>query len=263
MPAPADPDASLTAIAARLREAGCVFAEEEAKLLSEAAASGAILRDLVDQRAAGLPLEHLLGWAEFCGLRIEVGAGVFVPRRRSELLVRLAADLVAPGDVVVDLACGSGAIGLAVLTRVPGITVHACDISADAVRHARRNLDKAGGHVHAGDLYDALPARLRGEVAVIAANVPYVPAEAVALMPPEARDYEPRLALDGGPDGLDVLRRASAGAPEWLRPGGYLLIEAASGQVSRAVTALAEAGLEPSVVTDQDIGATVLTGRRP
>jgi len=253
--------ADVAGIAARLRAAGCVFAEDEAELLTRAAPSAAALRAMVERRAAGLPLEHVIGWAEFCGLRIEVGAGVFVPRRRSELLVRRAAELAGPGAIVIDLACGSGAVGLAVAARVPGLELHACDLSPDAVRYARRNLAAAGGHVYAGDLYEPLPARLRGQVTVIAANVPYVPTEAVAFMPPEARDYEPLLALDGGRDGLDLLRRAAAGAPGWLRPGGHLLIEAASGQAARAAAALAEAGLDPSVDADQDLGATVLIGR--
>lgn len=262
MPVTPDQEPGLAAIAARLRAAGCVFAEEEAELLAKAAPSAAILRDMVDRRAAGLPLEHLLGWAEFCGLRIEVGPGVFVPRRRSELLVRLAAGFAAPGAVVVDLACGSGAIGRAIAVRMPGIELHACDVSPDAVRYARANLAGTGALVYTGDLYDPLPPRLRGQVTVIAANVPYVPTEAVALMPPEARDYEPLLALDGGRDGLDVLRRAAAGAPAWLRPGGHLLIESASGQAERAAAALDGAGLEPRIAFDKDLGATVLIGRR-
>jgi release factor glutamine methyltransferase len=264
VPGAADQDQgrSLAGIAARLRAAGCVFAEEEAELLAEAASSAGALTAMVERRAAGLPLEQVLGWAEFCGLRVAVGPGVFVPRRRSELLVSRAAGFARPGSIVVDLACGSGAIGLAIAARVPGIELHACDLSADAVRYARRNLALAGGHVYAGDLYDPLPARLRGRVAVIAANVPYVPTEAIVFMPPEARDHEPPLALDGGQDGLDVLRRAAAGAPAWLEPGGYLLIEVASGQVDRAAAALAVAGLVPAVASDDDLGATVLIGRR-
>lgn len=262
MPSSQDPERSLAVVARQLRAAGCVFAEQEAELLVAAARSGAELRNMVRRRAAGLPLEHLLGWAEFCGLRIEVGPGVFVPRRRSELLVRRAAELAEPGAVVVDLACGSGAIGLAITDRVPGIELHACDLSPDAVRYARRNLSLVGGHVYAGDLYDPLPARLRGQVAVVAANVPYVPTGAVAFMPPEARDYEPLLALDGGQDGLAVLRLAADGASRWLAPGGHLLIEVSSGQAERAAAALAGAGLVPSVAADRDLGATVLIGRR-
>src|SRR5579871_4537256 len=114
MPAARDQPPGLAAIAARLRAAGCVFAEEEAKLLLGAAPSGRMLQAMVERRAAGLPLEHVIGFAEFCGQRVEVGPGVFVPRRRSELLVRRAAELAAPGAVVVDLACGSGAIGLGI-----------------------------------------------------------------------------------------------------------------------------------------------------
>src|SRR5919198_868550 len=100
-------------IVSRLRAAGCVFAEDEALLLISAAGSPGELAAMVDRRIAGLPLEHVLGWAEFCGLRIAVDPEVFVPRRRTELLVRQAIALARPGAVVVDLCCGSGAVGAA------------------------------------------------------------------------------------------------------------------------------------------------------
>src|SRR5688572_21960081 len=100
-------------VIAALRAGGCVFAEEEARLLLSAAVSDGELSALVDRRVAGEPLEHLLGWAEFCGLRIEVDPGVFVPRRRTEFLVRQAAARARPGATVVDLCCGSGAVGVA------------------------------------------------------------------------------------------------------------------------------------------------------
>ncbi len=201
-----DPALSMAAITERLEAAGCVYAEDEAKVLAASAGTPEALRSMVEQRVAGLPLEHIVGWAEFCGLRITLEPGVFVPRPRSELLVRLAAARAAPGSVVVDLACGSGAIGAAIAAQATSaagqIELHACDIDPAAVRCARRNLGAAGGHVYEGDLYAPLPAWLRGRVGVIAANVPYVPTEAVVLMPAEARMYEPLLALDGGPDGL-------------------------------------------------------------
>ncbi len=271
-----DPDLGLPEITARLRAAGCVFAEEEAEVLAGSAASHDALRAMLGQRVAGLPLEHVVGWAEFCGLRIAVDHGVFVPRRRSELLVRRAAalgqpggatprdpPLTAPGAVVVDLACGCGAIGAAIAALVTGVDLYASDIDPAAVRCARRNLEPLGGHVYCGDLYQPLPGRLRGQVAVIAANVPYVPTDAVALMPAEARVHEPLAALDGGPDGLDLLRRAAAGAGGWLAPGGHLLIETSADQAEAAVAAFAEAGLAPAVVTDDDLGAAVIIGRRP
>jgi release factor glutamine methyltransferase len=224
----------------RLRAAGCVFAEEEARLLIDAAGTPAELAAMVERRAGGLPLEHVLGWAEFAGMRIAVAPGVFVPRRRTEELVRAAAALARPGNVAVDLCCGSGALGAA-LAAVVDVTVYAADVDPVAVACARRNLP--AHRVYEGDLYDALPAELRGRVDVLLANVPYVPTGEVALMPPEARDYEPRVALDGGADGLDVLRRVAAGAPEWLAPGGHLLFETSERQAPVAVAAIERHGL--------------------
>ncbi|MET0765742.1 MAG: putative protein N(5)-glutamine methyltransferase [Blastococcus sp.] len=246
------------AVVLRLRAAGCVFAEDEARLLVEAAGTPAELAAMVDRRVSGEPLEHLLGWVEFCGLRVAVGPGVFVPRRRTGFLVRQAAALAAPGSVVVDLCCGSGAVGAAVAAAVDGIDLHVADVDPVAVAYARRNL--AVAEVHEGDLFEALPTALRGRVDVLVANVPYVPSGAIALMPPEARDHEPRVALDGGADGLDVVRRVAAGAPEWLAPGGSLLFESSASQAPHAVEVLAAVGLRPRVVGDEDLDATVVVG---
>jgi release factor glutamine methyltransferase len=249
----------------RLRAAGCVFAEEEAALLAAEATTPSRLEAMVAARVSGVPLEHVLGWAEFCGLRVTVDAGVFVPRRRTELLAREAAARaagVAPPAVVVDLCCGSGALAAAVAAGVDAVELHASDVDPDAVRCARRNLAPVGGQVHEGDLYDALPAGLRGRVDVLVANVPYVPTAAIATMPPEARDHEPAVALDGGPDGLAVLRRVAAAAPDWLAPDGWLLTETGEHQVDAATQAFRLAGLEPQVTSDPDIGATVVMGCR-
>ncbi|NJC68566.1 putative protein N(5)-glutamine methyltransferase [Planosporangium thailandense] len=256
------PAPSPAAIVDRLRAAGCVFAEDEAQLLIDAATTPATLLSLVEQRVAGLPLEHIVGWAGFCGLRIAVDPGVFVPRQRTELLVRRAAALAGPGSVVVDLACGSGAVGVAVATLVGDVDLYAVDIEPAAVACARRNLAAFDGHVYAGDLYAPLPARLRGRVDVLVANVPYVPTGAVALLPPEARLHEPLVALDGGGDGLDVLRRVAAGARDWLATGGHLLSEVGADQVDAAVDTLSAAGLTPSVASDDELAATVVIGRR-
>lgn len=257
----AAPAADEAAVVARLRAAGCVFAEDEARLLLAEARSSAQLDELVRRRVAGEPLEQLLGWAEFCGLRIAVAPGVFVPRRRSELLVRQAAALAPPHAVVVDLCSGSGAVAAALAAVLDRPEVHASDVDPAAVACARRNLPDAA--VHVGDLFDALPDRLRGRVDVLVANVPYVPSGAVALMPPEARDHEPRTALDGGGDGLDVARRVVAGAGAWLAAGGSLLFEVGDAQVQRATGALAAAGFVPRVVTDDEAGATVVVGTLP
>jgi release factor glutamine methyltransferase len=244
----------------RLRAAGCVFAEDEARLLVDAAGTPSELTALVARRVAGVPLEHVLGWVEFCGLRIAVDPGVFVPRRRTEVLVREAASLVRPGAVVVDLCCGSGALGVALASAVGAVDLHAADLDPAAVACARRNVGAAGGAVHAGDLFDALPPTLRGGVDLLLANVPYVPSDGLAAMPREAREHEPRSALDGGPDGLDVARRVVADAPDWLGPGGSLLFEVGERQVPAAVAAVTARGLRARVVRDDDRGATVVVG---
>lgn len=243
-----------------LRAAGCVFAEQEAGLLLETAESDDALATLVRRRVAGEPLEHLLGWVDFCGLRIAVTGGVFVPRRRSELLVRCAAERIGPGAVVCDLCCGCGALGAALLAHVPDIELHAVDLDPAAVRCAERNVG-GRGHVHHGDLDAPLPPSLRGRVDLIVANVPYVPTERIASMPPEARDHEARTALDGGADGLTVLRRLAAAAPSWLRVGGYLVVECGTGQINAAADVFAAHGMRPQVVTDDDLDATALVGR--
>ncbi len=198
------------AIVARLRAAGCVFAEDEADLLISSAGTAADLLAMVDRRIDGLPLEHIVGWARFCGIRVTVAPGVFVPRARTELLVRRAAALAGRHEAIV----------------VP------------------------------------LPGHLRRRVDVLVANVPYVPTEEISLLPPEARLHEARLALDGGTDGLDLLRRMAAEAPGWLASHGHLLVETSEWQASTAAAVLDRAGFTPHVVRDEDLDATVVIGDR-
>jgi release factor glutamine methyltransferase len=270
------PGQARSAIVTRLRDAGCVFPEDEARLLISAAGTPAGLAAMVDRRAAGQPLEHVIGWAEFCGLRLALDPGVFIPRRRTEFLVRQAtafarraAGPARTGDarprpvVVLDLCCGSGAVGAALAAAVDRVELHAADIDPAAVRCARRNVAAAGGRVYQGDLYAPLPARLRGRIDILAANVPYVPTGAVGLLPPEARIHEPRAALDGGVDGLDVLRRVTAAAPQWLAPGGHLLFETSEDQAPQAVETLAGRGLVPRVARSGALNTTVVIGTRP
>jgi release factor glutamine methyltransferase len=254
------PSIRLSTVVSALRGAGCVFAEDEARLLVETARTPDELAAMLDERTAGRPLEHILGWAEFCGLRIAVNPGVFVPRRRTEFLVEQAARLTRPRDVVVDLCCGSGALGAALAARRGPVELHAADLDPAAVRCARRNVD---GLVYQGDLFDALPARLRGRVNVLVANVPYVPREDVELMPAEARVHENRVALDGGADGLDVLRRVVAAAPRWLASRSHLLIETSERQAPAAVDVFEGNGLTAFVATDDEREATVIVGERP
>ena len=237
----------------RLRAAGCVFAEEEAALLTEAATSPEHLEELVAQRVGGLPLEHVVGWAEFCGHRIVVTKGVFVPRHRTELLVDLATELKP--ELIVDLCCGSGAVGAVLQHRLPNATVYAADIDPTAVKCARQNLT----NVFEGDLFDALPSHLKGHIDVVVANVPYVPTDDIQFMPPEAREYEARVALDGGTDGLEVMRRVAVQARTWLRPGGHLMSETSARQAPNALEAFTAAGFTAKLVTSED--TTAITGR--
>lgn len=272
----------------RLRAAGCVFAEDEARVIASAARTPGELESMVEQRVAGLPLEQVVGWAEFCGLRIRVEPGVFVPRLRSEFLVETAVALAAalrpdisemsgesavPARVVVDLCCGTGALGLAVAAKLDGAgrgsgdtgrtELHAADLDPDAVRCARRNVGPAGGHVYEGDLFAPLPAALRGRVTILTCNAPYVPTAEIPFLPAEARDYEHHVALDGGDDGLTVLRRAAAKAPEWLAPGGHLLVETSERQAATMADVMTAAGLAPRVLENEDFGSAVVTGTMP
>jgi release factor glutamine methyltransferase len=253
---------SRSAIITRLRAVGCVFAEDEADLLLSCARDADDLGAMVDRRVAGLPLEQVLGWAQFHGLRIVVEPGVFVPRRRTELLVREAAAVARPGAVVVDLCCGTGAVGAALAATVDRLQLYAADIEPAAVRCARRNIPADVGTVYEGDLYDALPADLRGRVDVLAVNAPYVPTDAIATMPPEARDHEPKVALDGGADGLDVQRRVAEQAALWLVPGGHLIVETSVRQAPHTSEAFAANGLTPRVVRSREWDGTVVSGRR-
>lgn len=252
--APRQPDP----LAARLRAAGCVFAEDEAAEL-RLAASGEALEALVRRREDGEPLEVLVGSVELCGLRLAVAPGVFVPRQRTSLLARLAVAASGPGDVVVELCCGVAPVAALVASSVRGAEVHAADVDAAAVACARTNL--AAGEVHLGDGYDALPGRLHGRAAVLAANAPYVPDDEVARMPPEARLHEPAVALSGGADGLDAQRQVVAGAPSWLEPGGVLLVETGRPQATRTAALMEAVGLATTLHTDPAIGGCVVAGR--
>lgn len=249
-------------VSATLRRAGCVFAEDEARLILIEAADSAELTAMVARRVAGEPLEQILGWAEFCGLRIAVEPDVFVPRRRSAVLVREAVEVARGGAVVLDLCCGSGAIGAAIADALPGVELHCADIEPAAVRCARRNIAPFGGHAYEGDLYASLPDSLEARVDVIVANAPYVPGDSIALMPPEARLHEPRVALDGGADGLDVQRRVLSGARRWLAAGGHVLIETSERQVALTAEAYRDNGLAPCVERSEDNAGTVVIGRR-
>lgn len=256
----------------RLRAAGCVFAEEEAELILDSARrarargefQAADVDAMVARRCAGEPLEHVVGWAAFCGLRIAVAPGVFVPRRRTELLVEQALQVAGDASMIVDLCCGAGPVAAALAVRLPQAEIHATDIDPVQTAYARRNLELFAhrAHVHEGDLFGALPTELCGRVDLVVANAPYVPSAAIATLPTEAREYEPVHSLDGGSDGLAMHRRLAAGAGRWLAPGGHLLVETSERQSPHTRAVFAAAGLDAWVVECEEMEATVVVGRR-
>ncbi|WAC66285.1 methyltransferase domain-containing protein [Agrococcus sp. SL85] len=195
-----------------------------------------------------------------------VRPGVFVPRRRTLLLARLVAAALAAaaaargGASLLDLGCGTGAIAALAAHRVPGLRIAAVDADPAAVANARANLP--GALVLLGADLGALPQGLRFDA--VAANLPYVPTAELAHLPRDAREHEPPLALDGGPDGLEPLRALAPQVAARLAPGGLVGTEVAPPQVAEAIRILEAAGLQGARVhEDDEIGATAVTARRP
>jgi len=189
------------------------------------AAELAAFREAISRRRAGEPSAYITGTKGFWSIDLAVGPDVLVPRPETELLVEAFLER-SDAERVLDLCCGSGCVGLALLRERPGMAVEAVDLSAAACAVARRNAEALGlaqrFSVFEGDLFAPLPAGTR--YGAIVSNPPYVADGEIAGLPPEVR-REPRLALAGGADGLDVIRRILGEAPRWLAPGGYLLIE--------------------------------------
>lgn len=250
-------DAAIGELTDRLWRSGSVFADEELTALATAASTMDDLLSLVERRCAGERIEYLVGFTEFCGVRVRLRPGVFVPRPRTSWLVEQAARRLTTDDALLDLGCGSGAIALALRSRVPGLRITAVDADPVAVVCARDNLERSATVLQAWS-----PADLPGApFDVITANLPYVPTAELALMPREAREHEPLLALDGGPDGLDPLRAAAPHARGALRAGGWILTEVAAAQSPIAEQILRVAGFE-DVATHVHEDATVVVGRR-
>jgi release factor glutamine methyltransferase len=236
-------------LVARLRAAGCVFAEDEAALLVEAGADEAMIQRRID----GEPLEYVVGWAEFMGQRYVIEPGVFIPRHRSELMVEVAAGGIH--NIVLDLCCGTGALGDALRATAGAAELWATDIDSAAVRCATTNVH---GTVVAGDLFGALPDM---QFDTILANAPYVPTKQIEHLPTDFRDHEWLGALDGGNDGLAIHRRIAAEAYRWLLPRGRLQIEVGEDQVDSIQAEFERNGLRARTVTDGE--TTIVVGERP
>jgi release factor glutamine methyltransferase len=250
-----------------LAAAGCVSATAEADWLLDEAHDPEALRAMVARRVAGEPLQYVIGWAPFGRLRLRVGPGVFVPRPETESLADRAAAFLRRRPtprVAVDLCTGSGAIACFLAAEAPGTRVLATELDPGALAWARANAERHGVELLAGDLDEPLPAELAGHLDVLCANVPYVPSGAIATLPTDVRDHEPRLSLDGGPDGLDVFRRLAGRAAHWLAPGGRLFAEIGEDQAAAAAALLTGAGLAEVAVHQDLVGRDrIVEGSRP
>jgi release factor glutamine methyltransferase len=212
---------------------------------------------LVDQRAARVPLQHLVGSVGFRWIELQVGPGVFVPRPETELVAGFVIDAM-PRDgapLVVDLCTGSGAIALSVAHEVPGAVVHGVELDPTTLEWARRNDPQGSVSWHLGSVEGCLP-ELDGAVDVVVSNPPYVAVDEVDLLDPEVRDHDPHHALFAGADGLDVIRLVEQAARRLLRPGGLLVVEHSDRQGESAPAVLEQAGGWAEVQDHQD-----LTGR--
>lgn len=246
----------MTTLVDRLRAAGCVAAEEEAALLAAAAPDPVDLEQRVRRREAGEPLAWIVGAVAFAGHRVEVDPGVYVPRRQSEELAERAAAALPAAGRAADLCTGAGAVAVHLAAVRPGALVVGVDVDPIAVRCARRH----GITAIVGDL-DA-PLR-SGAWDVVTAVAPYVPTDALAFLPAEARDSEPMRALDGGDDGLAVVRRVVAGAARLLRPGGVVFLEIGGDQDGPVTRSLRSAGFgDVETWTDGDGDLRGITATR-
>ncbi|HEX5937085.1 MAG TPA: HemK/PrmC family methyltransferase [Actinomycetota bacterium] len=245
-----DPYLSRRSVARALAGAGSIAADAEAEeLIAAAAGEREVLADLVGRRRRGEPVAWLTGAVTFCGLRIAVDPGVYVPRPWTETLAQRAASVLPPDGVAVDLGTGSGAIAAVLAAAAPDARVLATDVDPVAVACARRN----GVDARSGSLDEPLPRELEGRIDVLTAVVPYVPTDDLPFLPRDVQAFEPRRALDGGADGSDVLREAARRAPRWLRPGGRLFLELGGDEAVPIGRLLRELGAsEVEVVVDED-----------
>jgi release factor glutamine methyltransferase len=234
-----------------LVKGGCVAPDAEADALLEASSEGVgPLQHLIARRLRGEPLAWITGWIRFCGLRVRIDPGVFVPRPHTEALARRAVDLLPATGIAVDLCTGSGAVAVVLGSARPRGSVVGTDVDPVCVVCAQRN----GVHALVGDLDEPLPSSLRERVDVLTAVVPYVPTEELHLLPSDVLANEPRRALDGGPGGTTMLARAVEAAARWLRPGGSLLLELGGDQAGEVATKLVDVGLSEIRVHRDDDG---------
>ena len=229
------------------------------------------LRELIKRRGLREPLQHITGSTSFCGYEMTVNRHVLVPRPETELLAEAGWQFLAtrpPESVTaLDLCTGSGCIAIALAAKCPPAKVVATDISAEALALARQNAAANGVaeriEFSAGDGFTALAAAATRAFDLIASNPPYIPSAEIATLDPEVRDFDPRLALDGGDDGLVFYRRLAAGAAEYLRPAGKIMLEFGDGQADALKNIFeSEKWIVEAVLEDYSHRARILVARR-
>lgn len=209
-------------------------------------------RGVVKRRAAGEPLQQILGETEFYSRVFKVEPGVFVPRPETERLVEIAVQLLTPEDqglvapVAVEIGCGTGIVGVSLALELPRLTLYASDIDPRAVNLSGRNAHMLGAearvHLYQGNRFDPLPRHLRGQVDLLVSNPPYIRRAELDGLPRDVKDHDPQTALDGGADGLDFYRGLAAGMGAWLRPGGQVAVEIGDDQGGDVSEILAASG---------------------
>jgi release factor glutamine methyltransferase len=213
---------------------------------------------MLARRLTGEPLAWITGTIRFCGLDVGVRPGVYVPRWQSETLARTAADLLPPEGTAVDLCTGSGAIALVLQAARPDARVIATECDPVATACAREN----GVDVREGDLDAGLSADLAGQVDVMTGVVPYVPHDALHLLPRDVLSFEPRGALDGGKAGLEIVARAVACSTRWVTQSGSLLLEMGGAQFDVAARYFEASGyMDVRVLEDGDGDPRAVCGR--
>ena len=255
---------SFATVVAHLRNAGCVFAEDEARILLQAAQESTsrqpTLAELLARRVAGEPLEQIVGWVEFAGQRIAVAPGVFVPRQRTQLLATqsiLALKAASGTARFLEAFCGVGAVATTVSRADPGTQIHLGDHDETALDCARMNVGPEA-RPHLLNTLSGLPQTLAGGFDVISAVPPYVPDSAAEFLPHEALDHEAPTALFGGADGLDLVRRLIGESRQWLAPSGVLLVELGSEQLHSAADFATELGFSTRSTLGEDEQTAVL-----
>ena len=242
--------AALDAIAERLGAGGFIAPRGEAReLLAAAGENALLLKQMLARRLSGEPLAWICGRTRFCGIELTIDRSVYVPRCHTEPVARRAASLLNRGGTAIDLCTGSGAVARVLKEMRPQAQVIATDIDSRAVVCARRNSVDA----LPGSLFSPLPLTVRGRVDVVVAVVPYVPTCELPMLQRDTFTFEDRLAYDGGPEGVDILRRVIAESPTWLRAGGALVLELGRGQLDVIAKDLQTAGFDDvQRITDED-----------